>query len=557
MQNKYFFKKGKLPFLILFVVFLSCKFESDSILTFKELDSGKLKKITLNVPDIIKDNASYFEKIRVYNQYIIAEFGNRNLKLLNKLFLFDNKGELKKVVELEENKEIYDFDYSQGNLLRLIYFNDKDKSYFYCEYDLAKMSYFNEKKIFTVDINHSDFLYPFFNDGNIHILKNKIIFTFINSQLYKQKQYKKFPIIGYFDLEKESLNFIELWYPELNDSTFYPKNYYYTSCNMINDSICLISFCYTNTVYKWNVVNNSISIDSFSQSRYVKKINSKTNTKNDNEFEFENFLIYEQLLNLFDSEGKKYIARYIKLPEIKYGNEYGLMEFYDEKLNFSGAKIIKAADNISEHLISNINKNENVGVNNKNYEVFFTKLNFEKISINYLNDSLFKIENCENEKNQNINNRCMIGGENNSTVKYELLLKHFSSYIQDSNYNVIVINFDGCHSCTDYISNFYSSNKSLISTFKPTLYIIYLYNNQADSLNLNKYLTERNISKTNVYILKSEVCQKILKSTITNNFFLSVQNNILSEYKEYKPNNVQNIWTDILAKYGYKIEYQK
>lgn len=93
---------------------------------------------------------------------------------------------------------------------------------------------------------------------------NKLFFTlyYYNEDGINQN-YKQHPIVGYYDIIKDSLflNY-KIYFPYLKDGIFYPhKDYLMRYCPFftINDKDeLIISFTYTSSFYVWNLKTNNI-----------------------------------------------------------------------------------------------------------------------------------------------------------------------------------------------------------------------------------------------------------------------------------------------------------
>lgn len=551
--NMHIFKGGFFSSLFLIVILFSCNSqEKKTIVTFNDLDLNCIKNIRLNIPDSIKNEHCYIKNIKNHNDYYYLMFNNRDNHYCNQIYIYNKRGELFKHIELKKVNEITTIEILNDNNILIIYYSSLENNYCYCIYDLEKKIFTKERIIYSVNSS----VYPIFNDIKC-ISNNKIIFTFVNGQLYKGKSYKKFPILGYYDLEKDSLHFIKIWYPLLSDSIHYSKDCYYSNYNFFNNNECVITFNYTNVAYKWNVKTNSVQNICFKHSPFIPEIKLIDGKDSLNMNSNNKFYIYEDTYSLSDENGKIYIARYIKLPESSYGKKFGIMEIYDIDLNFLGARIVNVEKNIIKHLLLKVGFNENLGINSETFEVFTTKLIFKNITSKQLKDSLEVIKKVYQNEINSVISCCKIKNEKVS-LNTDKIVKYLNLFIKDSACNVVIINFNGCHSCVDNIIDFYSKNQLFINFLKPKLYLLIFYDYEGDLKIIKDYMYKKNIKATSTVIyLQSDAFKAIQNKYNISNSFISLKNNETLKYIQYNSTEIINLWTDVLSVYGYKLEVKE
>lgn len=190
-------------------------------------------------------------------------------------------------------------------------------------------------------------------DNNIEIypkpqfIYDRKIFMTFEYPYYGLKGYnKKYPIIGYYDLKKDSLITIDyIWYPDLRDGVYYLRRFYKPEITLKSNGNILISFAYTPTFYEWNVKTNKLSTH-FISSKFVPSIPySPTLFKREEEYNNDSYKegnIYgvsstKIKTGKFDPD---YIySRAFLFPSLNSTSHYSTHVFYDKNYCYLGESI--------------------------------------------------------------------------------------------------------------------------------------------------------------------------------------------------------------------------
>jgi hypothetical protein len=323
---------------------------------------------------------------------------------------------------------------------------------------------------------------------------DKIFISFRYSH-YGFKGYStKHPIIGYYDIKKDTLMMNQkIWYPELNDNRYYKSEMYDAYLSLNHKGNIIISFPYTPTFYEWNFNSDQIVTHTVNSQFMVPIPYSDTLYNNDREYHnwmFYNGLYSEmKLINISDSS--KIYYRDILLSSIKYGEYNYLRVLYDENYKYLGESLIgiselHAQTYKNKHVVTTIEKGEII--------VRFTKQKFKPFNKKELKKKLEliikdKIENEINEKKE----LCNIVGER--TIKYEYqrddIIKYLnkSHDIKDTSCAVLIVNKMGCGTCNDYILRFMKNNQGVLYNIKDRPFYLLYIDESATTQEIYQYLS--------------------------------------------------------------------
>jgi hypothetical protein len=312
---------------------------------------------------------------------------------------------------------------------------------------------------------------------------DKIFMSFRYSH-YGFKGYSiKHPIIGYYDMKKDTLVMNQkIWYPELNDNRYYKSEMYDVYLSLNHKGNIIISFPFTPTFYEWNYNKDQIVTHTVN-SQFMEPIPFSETLYNDDR-EYHNWVfyngLYSEMKSICISDSPKVYYRDILLSSLKYGESNYLRVLYDENYKYIGESLV----GISE-LHAQTYKNKHVVTTVENGKIFvrFTKQKIKPFNKNELKKKLEsiaknKIENERNEKKE----LCNIVGEN--TIKFDYqrddIIKYLnkSHNIKDTSYAVLILNKQGCGTCNDYILRFMKNNQGVLYNIKNRpFYLLYVDEN--------------------------------------------------------------------------------
>ena len=175
------------------------------------------------------------------------------------------------------------------------------------------------------------------------IYGNKMFMTF-EYPYYGLKGYqKKYPIIGYYDMEKDSLITIDhIWYPYLKEGMYYKKRFYKPYIALKENGNILISFSYTPTFYEWNFKTNKLSTH-FVTSKFMPAIPYSSmlfkseDEYNDNSYKEGTICGVSSFKIKTDKIHPDYIySRSFLLPSISIRGGKSICVYYDENYRYCG-----------------------------------------------------------------------------------------------------------------------------------------------------------------------------------------------------------------------------
>ncbi len=327
--------------------------------------------------------------------------------------------------------------------------------------------------------NNGNEIYPY----TIAVLKDKIFISFRYSY-YGYKGYKnRHPIIGYYDLIKDTLIMNhKIWYPNLKDGVYYKWNMYETYISINQRGNVIISFQYTPTFYEWNYKMNKLDTHSVCSQfmepiPYAEKLYKNDDVYND--YKYYNGA-YLQIKSINLSDNKYIYYRDILLPIKKYGDMKYLRVFFNENYEYIGESLIGINDlqiqKYKKHIILTTIENGNIVVR-------FTKPSFKSFNKDALKERLDSISKAKVEaETKEKMGLCNIIGFNTDCFEYKTndILKYinYSHNIFDTSFVLLLINKDGCGSCNNYILDFVMNNQGLLYNTKDIpFYVLYVDEN--------------------------------------------------------------------------------
>jgi len=332
------------------------------------------------------------------------------------------------------------------------------------------------------------------NPSTIARVDDKIFMSF-NYPHYGFKGYStKHPIIGYYDIKKDTLIMNQkIWYPELKDNIYYKSEMYDAYLSLNHKGNIIISFPYTPTFYEWDY--NSDKLDTHNlNSQFMEPI-PYSDTLFNNEREYYNWVfyngLYSNMKSICISDSPKIYYRDILLSSIKYGEYNYLRVFYDENYKYLGESLIDISELTAQtykgkHVVTTV---ENGKVVVRFYKQKFKSFNKKELKRKLETIAKEKIETERKEKKE----LCNIVGE--SILKFEYQRDNIVKYlekshaIKDTSYAVLIVNKMGCGSCNDYILRFMKNNQSVLYNIKDRpFYLIYVDENST-SQDVFQYLS--------------------------------------------------------------------
>ncbi|MBN2663561.1 MAG: hypothetical protein JXR68_07910 [Bacteroidales bacterium] len=440
-------------------LYLVSYFKFDSVLNFYNVSTKKKLEIPLNqTGDIfglnyVKDDSIFL----IYNPLYFNNYYNHDSSLI----MINKSGEIIK-------NFLYDEAHVSGTKNGLLYNNTNiaeiNDSLTFLNTFYKVLDYENQKLFFTVE----RFTMPA---------------DYIGGEDYFIVD---LPFIGYEDLNNEKfIGLNKLKHPFLSDHLYYPKAFYYTDYELLHDGHnILISFQYTDLIFKHNYITNEIQkitkFNSFFLDTIKASIDQPTNSDFSNRFKYSN--IY------FDKKNNRFF-RWFNFP-LKFKKTSIITA--DKNYNVTGEGILpdgcfKDFYPISEDTLVFINYIKTDQSSDSIYLSYY-KINYSDKGIIDLTNKL-RIEFEESQTD-------------NITIK-DYIEK--VTDISDITYSVIIIPTSmSCVGCADYTTNYYSANYKVLAD-KPA-YLLIADANTSNGKNIlrkyNLYMSFNNIyfDSTNTYI---------------------------------------------------------
>lgn len=423
-------------------------------------------------------------------------------------------------------------------------------------YSLHQPNIISSKNLAENLIPNKSEMYPraqFIND-------NKIFISF-DYPYYGVKGYqKKYPLVGYYDLIKDSLviNY-DIWYPEIPDNRYYKQSIYYRhSISLNNNGNIIISFSHTPIMYEWNYKSNII---------YQHKVLSKfmtaipyTDSLQKDESEYNNYDVahgqYFPGVYYIMKNNTRVNFRDLMLPANKYGDNTILRVFFDSKYQYLGEMIMS-----SDYFINKYKDTYySCLINNGRLDFKFIKPTFKSFDENRLKAKLDSIEKAEIEKKNKKNKElCLITGDKRTLYTYqqEDIVKYLqkTQQIEDTSFSVAILNKFGCGPCNDYVLQFLNTNQAVLFNIKSRpLYVLYV-SEGSHILEIESYLNGYSLSdKKHVKLDNSELYKKFNPYTELNPRLVFVSHNKVVFDHIYMPNELENFVADLIKHYGLETE---
>ncbi len=393
------------------------------------------------------------------------------------------------------------------------------------------------------------------------IYDNKIFMTF-NYPYYGLKGYsKKHPIIGYYDIAKDSLITIgDIWYPNLKEGVYYKRRFYKPDIALKENGNILISFSYTPLFYEWNYKTNKWSTH-FVASNFVPSIpNFTTLFKNEDEYNDQSYnegYVYgvNSLKYSTDkSQPNAVYSRSFLLPSLTIKGRKVVNVFYDENYRYcgEGLQFMPKKTYKRDYVNSYISKGKIV--------VRFVKPTFKpynEIALIAKLDSVKKID-IENDKSKN-NELCAIAGKNQSLFTYQkndiISFLQKTQQIQDTSFAIAIINKSGCGPCNEYVLQFLKENQIVFFNIKTCPFYLLYVSEDGTMEDVETYLDwYRLFDKKHVKKEITSLYQNFNPHREKNPRLVIVSNNSVIFDEDYLPNNLEQFPSKIIDYYGLEAE---
>jgi len=393
------------------------------------------------------------------------------------------------------------------------------------------------------------------------VYDHKIFMTF-DYPYYGLKGYrKKYPIIGYYDLEKDSLITIDqIWYPDLRDGIYYLRRFYKSEIALKSNGNIMISFAYTPTFYEWNVKTNKLSCH-FVTSKFMPSIPySSTQFKSEEEYNDNSYKdgvicgVSSFKIKTDKLQPDFIYSRSFLLPSLNIRGNKSICVYYDENYRYCGESMggMPSKMHKGNYVSSFISKGKIV--------VRFYNPTFKPYNEIALIEKLDSIKKNEIEKEKNKNKElCTITGKKQTLFTYQkddivgYLQK--TQQIQDTSYSIAIINKSGCGPCNDYVLQYLEYNQAVFFNMKPhPFYLLYVSENgtiEAVETYLDGY---RLFEKTHVKKDISSLYQNFNPFGETNPRLIFVSQSKVIFDKVYMPNDLEQFSSKLYDYYGLEKE---
>ncbi len=389
---------------------------------------------------------------------------------------------------------------------------------------------------------------------------NKIFITFDYPYYGTMGYHCKYPIVGYYDLIKDSLFMNQnIWYPDIDDSRYYsPYLYYKHSITLLENGNILISFSHTPKLIEWDYKTNVLK-KHYIDSKFSTSILFANKIQNDAS-SYENFntdygLYIPDICFIKDSNSRIYY-RELFLPSLKYGENIILRVFFDANFNYLGEMIVEG------DYFYNVYNNQHFSCNlNKGRLIFrFLRPTFAKFEEKELKLKLDSFAKNEIMRKKDVKyDLCNITENKTNTFTYEKndILKYLKKahQINDTSYSIAILNKNGCAPCNQHVLQFIKMNQTTFFNIKTRpMYLLYVdEKGSIDDIEafLDGYLL---FDKSHVKKDISALYSNFHPFTDMNPRLVLVSNNKVIHDNIYLPDDLSKFTEDLMNFYGFKTE---
>ena len=501
--------------------------------------------------------------------YFAAQFRNKNYKYENKITVYN-------INDTKTINEIYIEQQPINSSLRRFNFVTKDSiiifntTYEMLDSCLSLIDFTgNVKKIYSVNNPFlTTYKHNFSNDStlvsiqlnSINFSNNKVFFTttLFYSRAFGTNEFikNKYPLVGYFDLEKDTviLNH-NIWFPNLKEGGYLENFAKDVKLNISENGNPIISFSYTPDIIEWDINNNTTLTHSFT-SQIVGEIPFLKESTNQYIIEhyFYGTVRYIDSLEIY--------VRDVFFPKKIYGKLHMLEVFANNKFEYIGEFSNSKYGN-AINLKSNNGtawETQYVGRHNWAYSEYIDSLKlvkanyvFGKVNTDSLKSFMFaEKDSIVKQKQQKF---CSIMGNDYKFESYSnnLMINYTKKLfnIEDTNsFSLFVITDNGCHTCDDYILSFINMNNSVINATKACVLLA-----GSNTKYFNKLISENNLlSIDNLVIDTTGIYKDLHPFNVYNTRLVLVKDNKIVSDTIYMPNDLDKMVFNYINFYNFEME---
>lgn len=281
------------------------------------------------VPETVHNNANtHISKFKTNDSLCIINLSSG--KSDPHLYIYHLKQrKLINVVKFSYKEHIKDFIISDKHMFMLVnnYYDNRSVLY---QYDLSKFSIIDSCILF--ENKHNVYANSLFTNKKE---KNRVYFSL---QTFKNPQVK-FPLVGYYDIEKKETQYFNLWYPFVKDPN--NKLYFYNMPFVINDKMIL---AYASTPYLSQLENNQLK--TIKVTSRILDLHFKNNLDNIVDKNF----VYDPYIKVITINRKDYFLRGLVPDENIYGTNISILSIYDENFKCVGEQVLEYFRNRESYL---------------------------------------------------------------------------------------------------------------------------------------------------------------------------------------------------------------
>lgn len=332
------------------------------------------------------------------------------------------------------------------------------------------------------------------------------------------------PFMGYEDLENEKfVNFDKVEMPYLAEGLYYPQNYYYTDYELLKDGEhVLISFPYTDLLYKYNYISEEIEHIKGFNSFFLDSI--KVTTQAPKNRSYSNRFKYGKIN--YDKKNNQ-IIRLFHFP--KSLDKTSLI-ISDENFNIKGEGIMPDG---CDHIFYPVSEDTFVFLNIDKTANNPDSIYLSYYKINYQEEGIVDLTNELRSQFEELQ-------DGNVTIKNYI---EKVTDISDETYSVIIIPTSmSCPGCAHYTTEYFSVNYEILSKNPAYLLIADSYTTNGKNI-LKKYKLELDFQ--NIYFDSTNVYVNYHSNNMSNNpRLVLIENNKIILDKIYDADEMKKLQED-------------
>ena len=471
--------------LSLVLLLLSCKQHNEGKITHHILYFEKKREITIPIQEPV--NFPLINQIaKINGEKVLITYFLSGDKLY---FININNKQVFHTISLLPDNPLRGFEYINKDSIFLFYQNQNIPQNHYLDSNLFVLCDFNgvikhRYKFYTAT---SDTIFPDISFSSIKKTGNKIFF--FNSYLtapfgtltFMKNEDKEYPL-AYLNLENDSFYISKkLFYPFIKEGVYYADaapSYFYT---LSGDSLPIVRFYYTSSVFKWDYNHDSIyqyNLKSFLVDTIYPM--SKPSYYLDNATP----ALY---LNIIYDSFREYYYSKVVFPSEKYGKTYWSIIVADKNLNYLGEIFMPKFDITTIDYDGNL-VNVDLGETPNSLKVTFFNIKKEKGDFNtYIKQAKETLK----KASENISNRLCnyaVSNQLKDSLSFALYIKKNGIWQNKKIVVVTLFSDDGCYSCREEVLNFISYNRILFDKYGLKLLI------SGDKKTIDELINEFNLS---------------------------------------------------------------